>query len=121
MFCLVTFKRPPGTALQQQHLSGIKMGDLYRLFMLFAKWRLIILWEGRLVKGFCGFWNNQQIPTEKKIFDWGLLKLMPRLNTEIISDGQCFQRDHCFSGQSKVNTGRAERVEKDKTTNIKWL
>lgn len=51
------------------------------------------------------------------MLDWGLLKLMHRPNTEIISDGQCFQRDHCFPAQSKGNTVGTERVERDKTTN----
>lgn len=89
------------TAAQQKqehwHLSGIRVGvsDIYPLFTLFVKWRLIIIWEGRLVKGICGFWNNQQIPTQNML-DWGLLKLMPYTNTKIISDLQSFKKKSLF-------------------------
>lgn len=74
VFCLVTFKWPPGTAsLHYSHSKNKNTGiwvapewvwvmyipSLYCLL-------LIILWQGRLVKWFCGFWNNQQIYQHKK-------------------------------------------------------
>lgn len=50
------------TAAQQKqehwHLSGIRVGvgEIYPLFTLFVKWRLIILWEGKERNGERNLW-----------------------------------------------------------------
>lgn len=48
-----------------------------------------------MVKGICGFWNNQQIPTQNML-GWGLLNLMPFTNSKIISDLQGFKKKSLF-------------------------
>lgn len=53
------------------------------------------------MKGFCGFWNNQQIPTQNYA-GLGLVKA-DALTKYKEYFKITIQRDHCSSGQNKVN------------------